>query len=94
MNNPYKILNLNQNATKSEIHKALLIAMKDLKNSGYTLEILQLASKQLLDPAKRLSADFMYPTKIKAKRPHFISLDIKIEEDDYKCIDVNAFNSI
>jgi len=94
MNNPYKVLNLNQNANKTDIHKALLIAMKDLNSTGYTLEILQLAAKQLLDPTKRLSADFMYPAKIKAKRPHFINLDLKIDEEDFEGIDVNAFNSI
>lgn len=93
MNNPYVVLGLEKdlNADKKTIMKAQMIAMKEKK---YSLPEIATAARQLLDPAKRLAADFMFPSKIKSKRPQKIAIDfdvIKIEIDE---IDDNAFDSL
>ena len=91
MNNPYKVLNIGQDAQKEEIIKAQMKAMLERK---YSLSEIALAARQLLDPPKRLAADFMYPSKIKSKRPQKIILKQEPDHFDYKSIDINAMNSI
>ena len=91
MNNPYKILSVNQNADKKEIMTAQMMAMKEKK---YSLSEIHSAVRQLLDPAKRLAADFMYPTKVKAKRPQRITIDFEVPEFNLNEIDDNAFDSL
>jgi hypothetical protein len=91
MKNPYEILGISQNATKKEIITGKMIAMKKRE---FTLQEIQLAEIQLLNPSKRLVADFMYPAKIKAKRPKLIHvktppLSTKIED-----IDIDALDSL
>ena len=87
MSNPYEILKVTQDADKKEIMKAQMLAMKERR---YSLQEIQIAVRQLLDPAKRLAADFMFPSKIKAKRPQNISVDT-IDLND---IDENTFDSL
>lgn len=91
MSNPYQILNVSQNADKKEIMKAQMLAMKEKK---YSLQEIALAAKQLLDPAKRLAADFMFPSKIKAKRPQKLSVEVPEEKITLNDIDENAFDSL
>jgi len=91
MNNPYVILKVSQDASKGDIMKAQMISMKERK---YSLQEIQVAVRQLLDPAKRLAADFMFPAKIKAKRPQKISVEIPKERINVNDIDENAFDSI
>ena len=91
MSNPYEILNVSQDADKGEIIKAQMLAMKDKK---YPLQEIAIAAKQLLDPAKRLAADFMFPSKIKAKRIQKIAVEIPVEKIDLSDIDDNAFDSL
>lgn len=91
MKNPYTILNINQDAGKAEIMKAQMVAMK---NKKYTLQEIQIATKQLLDPAKRLAADFMYPTKLKAKRIQIIQTNLDYQETNVNALNEDAFNSI
>ncbi len=91
MKNPYQILNVGQDADKKEIQKAQMLAMKEKK---YSMQEIAVASKQLLDPAKRLAADFMYPAKIKSRRPQKIEVVIPIEEINITDIDDNAFDSL
>ena len=91
MNNPYEILGLKQNATRQEIKKAQIKAMKLRK---YPLQKISLASKQLMNPAKRLVADFMFPTRIKAKRPKLIKFEVPFEEIDISSISGDEFNTI
>ena len=90
MKNAYSILGIGQNATKSDVIKGQVQAMKEKK---YSTRIITLAQKQLSSPVQRLAVDFTYPqiqnasaiplvTKIKA-----ISLDI----DN---IDQNLFDSL
>lgn len=91
MNNPYHILNISQDADKKDIMKAQMLAMKEKK---YTLQEIAVAAKQLLDPAKRLAADFMFPVKIKAKRLQKIIIDIKVQDIDVNKLDENSFDSL
>ncbi len=91
MNNPYEILNINQDANKGEIMKAQMNAMKEKK---YSMQEISIAVRQLLDPAKRLAADFMFPAKIRAKRIQKILLEIPIKKVTLKDIDENAFDSL
>lgn len=91
MNNPYQILNLSQDADKKDIMKAQMMAMKERK---YALTEIAMAARQILDPAKRLAADFMFPAKVKAKRPQKISINLELSEIELNEIDDNAFDSL
>jgi hypothetical protein len=91
MKNPYIILGVSQDAEKVEIIKAQILAMKDKKNS---LQEIAIAAKQLLDPAKRLAADFMFPAKIKARRIQIIQSNLNYQEINLNALEDNAFDSI
>lgn len=91
MSNPYEILKVNQDADKGEIMKAQMLAMKEKK---YSLQEIAVAVRQLLDPAKRLAADYMFPTKIKSKRIQKIAVEIPVEKIDLNDIDENTFDSL
>jgi hypothetical protein len=91
MKNPYHILNLHQDATKKEIMEAQKKAMLEKK---YSLQEIALAARQLLDPAKRLAADFLFPSKIRAKRIKPIEHNLTYKEVDLDSLDENAFDSL
>ena len=91
MNNPYEVLEVSQNANKKEIIKGKIIAMKKRK---YSLQDIQMAEKQLLNPSKRLIADFMYPSRIKAKRPKAIKINVTPRDINIKNIPEDIFDSI
>jgi len=92
MNNPYQILNVHQDADKKEIMSSQILAMKEKKHS---LQEIQMAVRKLLDPAKRLAADFMFPSKLKVKRAQTISTDeIQVPNIHLNDIDENAFDSL
>jgi DnaJ-class molecular chaperone len=91
MKNPYTILGVSQDADKGEIMKAQMSAMKKKEHS---LQEIQIATRQLLDPAKRLAADFMFPTKIKAKRIQPIQNTLTFKKTDINVLDENAFDSL
>ncbi len=91
MNNPYKILGVSQEADRKEIAKAFPIAIKERK---FSPQEINLAQRQLLSPATRLAADFLYPAKIQAKRLQRIELDVKVPDIDLDDIDENAFDSL
>lgn len=91
MKNPYIILEVNQDANKGEIMKAQMFAMK---KKVYSLQEIQVATKQLLDPAKRLAADFMFPVKIKAKRIMPIQSNLTYKEINLSTLNENAFDSL
>lgn len=96
MENPYKVLKVDQNAGKKEIHMALIIAQKiNTKTKKYTLKELMEAEKQLLKPEKRLVADFMFPSKFKTKRPKLIKINIEIDNSLLlDSIDEKVFDSL
>lgn len=58
MNNPYTVLGINQNATKVEIVKA---QVKALRLKKYDAREVAVAQKELHSPARRLAVDFTYP---------------------------------
>lgn len=91
MKNPYIILGVSQDADKSEIMKAQMFAMK---KKEYSLQEIAIAAKQLLDPAKRLAADFMYPSKIKAKRIQKIQSALAHREISTYALNEIAFDSL
>jgi hypothetical protein len=91
MKNPYHILNLSQDATKKEIIVAQKQAMVEKK---YSLQEIAYAARQLLDPAKRLAADFMFPTKIRTKRIKPIQHNLTYKELNTDDLDENAFDSL
>jgi len=91
MKNPYIVLKINQDADKGEIMKAQMLAMKDKHFSLYEI---QLAVRKLLEPAKRLAADFMFPTKIKSRRIQKIIVEYPIDKITLKDIDENIFDSL
>lgn len=91
MKNPYTILEVSQDADKTEIMKAQMFAMK---KKQFPLQEIAVAAKQLLDPAKRLAADFMFPAKIKAKRIQSIQNTLSYREINVNALNENAFDSI
>jgi hypothetical protein len=91
MNNPYEVLEVSQNATKKEIIKGKMLAMKKRK---FSLQDIQMAEKQLLNPSKRLIADFMYPSRIKAKRLKAVKINVTPKNINIEDIPVDAFDSI
>jgi hypothetical protein len=91
MKNPYNILEVSQNATKKEI---ILGKMRAMKKKEFSLQEIQIAEKQLLNPSKRLIADYMYPSKIQSKRPKLIKVNIKPNMVNLNNIDENSFDSI
>ena len=93
MNNPYVVLGLekNQNANKNEIRKANMLAMSARK---YTLPEIATAMRQLLDPSKRLAADFMFPSRIKSRRLQKIVVNMTVKEIDLDSVNSNSFDSL
>ncbi|NLJ67683.1 MAG: molecular chaperone DnaJ [Clostridiales bacterium] len=91
MKNPYTILGVSQDAEKGEIMKAQMFAMK---KKEYSLQEIHIATKQLLDPAKRLAADFMFPAKIRARRMQLIQSKLTYREINVNVLNENAFDSL
>lgn len=91
MKNPYRILEITQDADKAEIMKAQMFAMK---KKEFPLQEIAIAAKQLLDPAKRLAADFMFPAKIKVRRIQPIQNTLIHKEINVNALNENAFNSL
>lgn len=91
MKNPYTILNVSQDADKSEIMKSQMFAMK---KKEYSLQEIAVAAKQLLDPAKRLAADFMFPSQIRVKRIQTVQSSLSYKEINVNTLNENAFDSL
>ena len=91
MNNPYEVLRVSQDATKQEIMKAKMAAMMAKE---YSLQEIQMAERQLLVPFKRLAADFMFPHKIKARRPKPIKVEVELSGVSLDTVNENAFDSL
>ena len=91
MKNPYEVLNLTQDATKAEIIAA---QKKAMMLRQFPINEIALATKQLLDAEKRLAADFMYPSKLTAKRPKKIESEIIVTEINLTEINPDAFCSL
>ena len=97
MKNPYHILKVSQDATKKQIVKAFALLQKEnVKTKKYTAQEIMIAQKQLLNPSKRLAADFMYPSKFKRKRPKKITINEfkENERTNINSINKNALDSL
>lgn len=93
MDNPYLILNIPQTASKIEIHNAILkLQMENRKSRKYSGEFLIACQRILLEPYKRLAADFLFPSKLRSYRPKPIPL---LELDNHKVdLNQNIFDSL
>lgn len=95
MKNPYKILNLSQNATKQDIMRALPLAVQaNAKSKAFTNPEIMTAHKHLLSPAKRLAADFMFPAKYKTKRPTKLETTISVQNISIASLSADALDSL
>ncbi len=90
MKNPYKVLNLNQNANNSEIARAMAPALRLRK---YTQREITEAQTMLRKPASRLAADFTFPILDRGKILPLTS-SIKSQPVNLDSIDENKFNSL
>ncbi|GAA3984684.1 hypothetical protein [Hymenobacter antarcticus] len=95
MKNPYEILGVSQDATGTEIILGLKKAqVENLKTKRYQLAELQAAQRQLQSPAKRLVADFLYPSRPKAKRPKNFVLPIDESPVSFTSLAPDAYSSL
>ena len=76
MKNPYLILGIGQDATKSEIKRRHFL----MKERKYSIKEIQTAASMLSHPSKRLAADFLFPGKMKSKRPKKISIKMNLNQ--------------
>lgn len=90
MKNPYKILNLSQDANNSEIVKAQIPALKSRK---YSMKEITEAQSMLRKPSTRLAADFTFPI-IDSDKIEKISTSIKSQPINFENIDANKYNSL
>ncbi len=79
--NPFKVLNIDQKASKSEIIQAVAVAMRERK---YTAQDLASAQKMLFDPVSKAVNEFL----------HFIDLNTLKQQTDLKSSDSKAQESI
>jgi hypothetical protein len=95
MKNPYEILGLNQNATKEEVQNAFVQAqIENVKTRKCDGKELMEARSQLMIPSKRLVADFLFPSKIKSKRPKLMDVSaLEMEGTAYNMND-DEFDSL
>ena len=90
MKNPYKILNLKQDATNTEIVKAMAPALRARK---YNQREITEAQTMLRKPATRLAADFTFPVLDEEKVIPLAS-SIKSKDINLEALDPNKYNSL
>ncbi len=90
MKNPYKVLELKQDASNSDIVKAQITALKSKK---YSMKEITEAQVTLRKPAQRLAADFTFPIHDEEKVIPLTS-SIKSKDVDLKALDLNKYNSL
>lgn len=90
MKNPYKVLNLPQDASTAEIARAQIPALKLKKYSAKEITEAQVALRK---PALRLAADFTFPLLDRRKVKPLTS-DIKSREVSLDEIDLDKYNSL
>lgn len=96
MKNPYKFFNINQDATSQEIQRAAMLKQKEIKKTKeVSSQELMIMKKQLLNPEKRLIADFLFPKKIKGKRSKVCKITpLSTKENEINELNHNAFDSL
>ncbi len=90
MKNPYKILNLSQNAGIAEIARSQMTA---LRAGIYNNKEISEAQTMLRKPASRLAADFTFPILDKGE-VELLSSTIKSEDIDMASLNVNKYDSL
>jgi hypothetical protein len=90
MKNAYSILGIQQNATKQDVIRGQILAMKEKK---YPPREIAIAQKQLTSPVQRLGVDFIY-LNLKIAPIDMLATRIKSVEIDLSTIDPNAFDSL
>lgn len=90
MKNAYSILGISQDATKSDIVKGQVKAMKEKK---YLPREIAIAQKELSSPAQRLGVDFTYP-HIKMTPFSLLETKIKSISLDVCDLDTESFDSL
>lgn len=95
MKNPYEVLGVSQDASHAEIIAGFKVAlMKDRKAKQHTQADLMGAQKQLLSATRRLAADFMYPTRPRAKRPKALVWPEDAAAVSLTSFQLDAYNSL
>lgn len=90
MNNPYTVLGINQNATKIEIVKAQI---KALRLKKYDAREIAAAQKELHSPARRLAVDFTYPILDGIDNFEPITIPTKSRDIDINKLNPGKYNS-
>lgn len=90
MKNPYIILGINQNASKVEIVKA---QVKALRLKKYDAKDIASAQKELHNPARRLAVDFTYPILEGIDGFEPITSSTKSKEIDINLLNADKYNS-
>ena len=90
MKNPYTVLEITQNATKVDIVKAQI---KALRGKRYSAREIAMAQKELHSPARRLAVDFTYPILNDNKDFQPITTITKSKEIDLNKLNVDKYNS-
>lgn len=91
MENPYVILGIPQDASKIEIVKA---QVKALRSKKYTSKEIASAQKELHNPARRLAVDFTYPVFPDLSGIQLIDTTTKVEHVDLKALDLDKYDSL
>jgi hypothetical protein len=90
MNNPYKVLNISQDATNAEIVKAQIPALREKK---FSMKEITEAQACLRKPSTRIAADFTFPILDKEELKT-ISTSIKSMPIIFDSLDSNKFDSL
>lgn len=90
MKNPYKVLDLTQDANAAQIAKAQIPALKAKK---YSPKEITEAQATLRKPASRLASDFTFPVLDKGAITPLLT-NIKSEDFDFTTLNVDKYNSL
>ena len=90
MKNPYIVLGIDQNASKVEIVKA---QVKALRLRKYDAKEIAAAQKELHNPARRLAVDFTYPVLDGIDGFDPITSSTKSKDIDINKLNVDKYNS-
>ena len=90
MKNPYKILNLRQDATTAEIARSQIAA---LRQRIYSSKEITEAQATLRKPASRLAADFTFPI-FDNREFHTLESSIKSNAATIDTINPNKYDSL
>jgi hypothetical protein len=91
MENPYVILGIPQDASKIEIVKA---QVKALRSKKYTPKEIASAQKELHNPARRLAVDFTYPVFPDLSGIQLIDTTTKVKHVDLNALDLDKYDSL